>query len=216
MVASPIETNADGVPEEAEAILAQIERVEPEPAAPLAKPIPTPNVQDLNIEHIKRIAHLMVQTKAFSDVQSVGQAFLKVLAGQELGLGAFASMNGLYVVQGKVVLATQTMAALLKRGGKYTYRVKEWDRRHCVLDFYERDGRKWELIGTTSFSVEDAKAAGIYRQGRNGPSTWEAHSDIMCMARALSRGARWLCPDAIAAPAYVPEELDQSDEGGGE
>lgn len=214
MVASPLEVESEEVSEEVESALARLEahaiaETEP-PAAPLAR---TTTSQDVDLDKIARISRAMVASGYFQDVRSVAQAAVKILAGSELGIGAFAAMSGIYVVQGRVTLSANVMAGLIKRSGKYDYRIREHDRAHCKIEFFQKVDGHWESVGFSEYSVQDAKQAGLYRSGNRGPSAWEAHPDAMCFARSLSRGARWMCPDILSGPVYEPEELEEETEG---
>jgi hypothetical protein len=91
-------------------------------------------------------------------------------------------------------LASNLMAAAIKRSGKYDYRVVRSDDEVCEIDFYS-GGQK---IGSSSFSMEDAKNAGL------GGDNWRKYKRAMLFARCISAGYKTHCPDALgAAPVYV-------------
>lgn len=207
MISSPLEVEpeADDIPEEVEAALARLE-AQAEPA-PLAKPT---GPQDVDLDKIARISRAMVASGYFQDVRSVAQAAVKILAGSELGIPPLASMVGIYIVQGRVQLSAQVMAGLIKKSGRYDYRVREHTTTKCAIEFFEQG----ESLGTSEYSIEDAKRAGLIRSGQRGPSTWEAHPRNMLWARSMSNGAKWFCPDLLAGPTFVPGELEQDEEGG--
>jgi hypothetical protein len=94
----------------------------------------------------------------------------------------------------------------VKRSGKYNYRVTRHTASECVIDFFERG----EPCGTSSFSMDDAKAAGLVNN-----DNWKRAPRNMLFARALSNGVRWYAPDVFDVSTYVPEELgaDVDDEG---
>ena len=52
-------------------------------------------------------------------------------------------------------------------------------------------------------TMEDAKRAGLL-----GKTSWQRYPEDMLFARALSRGARRFCPDALGGAIYTPEELE--------
>lgn len=133
----------------------------------------------------------------FQDVRDASQAVVKMLAGQELGFGPMASMTGIYIVKGRVTLSANLLAAAVKRGGKYNYRVVELSEAACKIDFYE--GK--EKIGESSFSMEDAKAAGLVND------QYKKFARNMLFARAMSNGAKWYCADVFGGPVYTPDEL---------
>lgn len=134
----------------------------------------------------------------FSDARDAAQAVVKVLAGQELGIGAIASMTGIYLVKGKVTLSANLMAAQVKRSGRYNYRIARLDDTGCEVVFFE--GK--EEVGRSSFTDADAKAGGL-----TGNETYRKFPRNMYFARAMSNGVRWFCPDIFAGPVYTPDEL---------
>jgi hypothetical protein len=115
-------------------------------------------------------------------------------------------MAGIHVIKGKPSIGAGLMAAAVKRSGKYNYRVTKHTAVECVIDFFERG----EACGTSSFSMDDAKAAGLVNN-----DNWKRAPRNMLFARALSNGVRWYCPDVFDVSTYVPEELgaDVDDEG---
>lgn len=152
---------------------------------------------------IMTLGKLLVESKYFQDAGQMAQAVVKVLAGRELGFGPIASMTGIHIVQGRPTLGADLLAKAVKRSGRYNYRVVELSDTRCELAFFERDGDKWTPIGSSPFTVEDAKRAGtknIDKFPRN-----------MLFARAMSNGVKWFCPDAIGLTVYDPSELPQDD-----
>lgn len=133
----------------------------------------------------------------FQDAKDAAQAVVKMLAGQELGFGPVASMTGIFIVKGRVTLSANLLAAAVKKGGKYNYRVVELSDAACKIDFYE--GK--EKIGESGFSMEDAKAAGLVNEN------YKKFARNMLFARAMSNGAKWFCADVFSGPVYTPDEL---------
>lgn len=143
----------------------------------------------------------------FKDVTSKAQAMVKVMAGAEMGLGAFASMTGIHLVQGKPVLGSNLIATLVKNDPRYNYRVKQADNKACILTWYEGG----QAIGESSFTWDEATAAGL-----TGKDNWKKYPSDMLFARALTRGARRYAPGIFGgAPVYTPEEMGaDTDEDG--
>ena len=159
-----------------------------------------------NIDDLARVSKLLADSGYFTDARDAAQCGVKVLAGLEMGIGAFSSMAGIHVIKGKPSIGAGLMAAAVKRSGKYNYRVTKHTAVECVIDFFERG----EACGTSSFSMDDAKAAGLVNN-----DNWKRAPRNMLFARALSNGVRWYCPDVFDVSTYVPEELgaDVDDEG---
>lgn len=150
-----------------------------------------------------RVAEVFAASGMFPDHRDAAQCAAKLIVGQGLGLTPYDSMNGLHIIQGKAVLAANTMAAAIKRSGKYDYRATTHDE-SCEITFYDlskRDGDGQPMvIGYTTFSLDDAKRAGL------GGQNWKKYPRAMLFARAISAGYREHCPDALgAAPVYVEQ-----------
>jgi hypothetical protein len=140
------------------------------------------------------IAKIFRASGMFPDIQSEAAAATKIIIGRGLGIADFDAMSGLHIIKGKAVLASNLMAAAIKRSGKYDYRVVRSDDEVCEIDFYS-GGQK---IGSSSFSMEDAKNAGL------GGDNWRKYKRAMLFARCISAGYKTHCPDALgAAPVYV-------------
>lgn len=161
----------------------------------------TVQLQSKNLDTMS-VAKMLAESGFFGEVRQQGQALAKILAGQELGMGPIASLMGVYFANGKVTYSANIMAASIKRSGVYTFRVKRMDNDGCVLAFFERG----ELVGESSFTIQDATRAGL--MSGNGKGNWEKYPRNMCFARAMSNGAKWYCPDVFGGiTPYTPDEL---------
>ena len=138
---------------------------------------------------------VLAKSGFFADTRDAAQAIVKVLAGQELGIGPIAAMTGLHIIKGRVAIGANIMAAAVKRSGKYDYRVAELTDSVCRLVFTE-GGKQ---IGESVFTAADAKKA----QTQNT----DKFPRNMLFARALSNGVRWYCPDVFSTTVYTPDEL---------
>lgn len=160
---------------------------------------------DLSPEYaeIMVLGNVLQKSGYFKDVRDQAQAVTKILFGRELGFSPIVSMGGIHIIEGKPALSSNLMATLIKRSGKYDYRVKVWTLTECVLTFREKADGKWSDVGESSFTMEDAQRAGVVRSG----GSWAKYPKAMMFARALSQGLRTYCPDVSAAPIYSPEEM---------
>lgn len=147
---------------------------------------------------IMTLGDVLKRSGYFSDIREASQAIVKILAGQELGIGPVAAMTGIYIVKGRVTLSANLMAAQIKRSGRYDYRITRLDDNGCEIAF----SQEGEAVGTSAFTEADAKAAGLL-----GGENWKKFPRNMYFARALSNGAKWYCPDLFAGPVYTPDEL---------
>lgn len=148
---------------------------------------------------IMTLGNVLSKSGYFSDSKQAAQAVVKVLAGQELGFGPVASMTGIHIIQGKVSLGSNLLAAAIKRSGRYNYRVLDHTNDGCKIQFYENN----EPVGVSEFTKTDAQAAGVLSK-----DNWKKFPRNMYFSRALSNGQKWYCPDVgNGAPLYTPEEL---------
>ena len=145
---------------------------------------------------VELAAKSMAASGYFQDARDAAQAVVKILAGQELGFGPFASMTGVYIIQGRPSIGANLMAAAVKKSGRYNYRIIEMTDKACEIAYFE--GK--DEIGRSRFTLEDAHKAGT--------KNLDKFPRNMLFARAMSNGVRWFCPDVFAgAPVYTPEEL---------
>lgn len=155
-------------------------------------------IQIHSVNDLTLLAEVVAASGFFSDAKSKAQCAVKILAGLELGLPAFASMTGISIIQGKPTLSANLMAAMLKRSGVYDYRVRRLDDTACEIEFFQRG----ESLGISAFTAEDAAKAGI-----KSPM-YGKYPRNMLFARAIANGVRWYCPDLFLGASVYPEELD--------
>lgn len=134
----------------------------------------------------------------FPDLASEAQAFVKIIAGRELGIGPMAAISGLNVIKGRATPSANLLATLVKTHPAYDYIPREVTAEKARIEFFQNG----DSIGVSEFTIQEARQAGL--NGQN----WKAYPKAMLFARALSQGVRWFCPDVTAgSPAYVPEEM---------
>ena len=136
----------------------------------------------------------------FSDIKSAQQAVVKIMAGAEMGISPFAAMSGIHIIQGKPTIGAGLMAARVKGFGKYDYRVLEHTDKVCSIEFGEKTPAGLKSLGTSTFTIEDARKAGTKNIDRFPKN--------MLFARAMSNGVKWYTPDIYESPVYVPEEME--------
>lgn len=160
------------------------------------------------VDDLGRVGKMMAMSGYFTDARDAAQASVKIMAGMEMGFGAFASMTGIYIIQGKPSVGANLMAAAVKSNPKYDYRVRKNEDTECVIEFFERVDGKTESIGISRFTAAEAKKANV--------KNMDKFPRNMLFARAMSNGIRWYCPDVFyGSPTYTPEELgaEVDDEG---
>lgn len=162
-------------------------------------------VRTAGSDHAITVGKVLAESGFFQDSRGAAQAAVKVMAGAELGFGPVASMTGVNIIKGRVTLSANLMAAAIKRHPNYTYRITEHTAERCAISFIESG----EVVGESSFSMDDAKAAGL-ASGEN----YKKYPKNMLFSRALSNGAKWYCPDVFGgSPVYTPDELGATVDG---
>lgn len=187
-------------------VTAEAVEEEVEEAGEVAKAAPLAPIQIRDNLDMPTLGRLLVASGYYKDAKSAAQAVVRVLAGQELGLGPLASMNNIYIVQERLSLSYQLIGALIKRSWNHDYRVVELTDTACRLEFFEkrdRDG-EWESVGFSQFTMQDAQRAGLQQRS----SAWKAYPRNLLFARALTNGARMHCPDVFVGGVYTREELE--------
>ena len=145
------------------------------------------------------ISKSFAESGMFPDIKSAAQAAVKIQAGKEFGIQPFASMTGIHIIQGKPVIGAGLMASRVKASGRYDYRVVKHNDTICEIEYFAINGTKKESIGTSTFTIEDARKAGT--------KNLEKFPKNMLFARAMSNGVKWYTPDIYDVPVYVPEEM---------
>lgn len=149
----------------------------------------------LSTTDIMSISQSFAESGMFPDIKSAAQAAVKIQAGKEFGIQPFAAMTGIHIIQGKPVIGAGLMASRVKASGRYDYRVTKHTDAICEIDYY----CKGEKIGTSTFTIEDARKAGT--------KNLDKFPKNMLFARAMSNGVKWYTPDIYDVPVYVPEEM---------
>ena len=151
-----------------------------------------------SLREMEAVAQRFTASNMFSDAKNKAVAFVKIKAGQELGLPAFQSMTEIFMIKGKPTLSANIKAALLKKAG-YTYKLV-WDKQEaCAITLFTKNGQE---LGTETFSIEDAKKAGVFNSNPN----WTKYPRNMLFARCISNVVRWHAPE-VATGFYDPEEM---------
>lgn len=157
------------------------------------------------------LGDVMHKSGMFPDTKDAAQAVVKILAGQEYGLGPVAAMSGIHVIDKKPVPGATVLAGCVKRSQRYDYFIKRLDEQECSLVFVDRSVKATTeigdrtvpglLLGESTFTTEDAKRAGLL-----GRTNWQKYPRNMRFARALSNGVRWFCSDVTQTGVVLTAE----------
>ena len=162
------------------------------------------SLQVRSVHDLTQLARVFAASGMFNRSNSpeatLAQCSVQLLAGMEAGFTPFASITGIYVVNGKPGFSAQLLAQAIKRHPDYDYRVIEKTDQACSIRFFYRG----EQLGTEVFTMAMADRAKL--TGKGGP--WAQYPEAMLFARCLTAGMRTHCPDALGGHTpYTPEEL---------
>jgi len=162
-------------------------------------------VNGYNFGAMQSMGEAFFKSGMFTDVKSAAQAVVKIAAGMELGLQAIYAMQNINMIKGRLCTSANTMALLIKRSGRYNYRITEHTDLICTITFKEFENNTWVDVGDSTFTMEDAKRAKLVYPD----SAWMKYPRAMLFSRAISQGARLYAPDAIGG-VYTSEEIKSS------
>jgi hypothetical protein len=162
--------------------------------------------QLMSIQDVQQTAKAIVTSKMIAGVENESQAIVKILAGQELGLGPIASVNGLYVLNGRVGMMASVAGALLQKGGYHWTSI--WDDvdnpTACEITFY---GPTLPPEGWVNrFTVADAIRAKLIKQD----GAHQKYPKDMLFNRAFMAGARKVAPSCLLNMGYEYDELKEA------
>jgi len=162
--------------------------------------------QVMSIVDVQATAKAIVTSRLIAGVENESQAIVKILAGQELGLGPIAAVNGLYVLNGRVGMMASVAGALLQKHG-YTWQAV-WDDvdnpTACEITFF---GVTLPPSGWTNrFTVSDAIRAGLIKQG----GAHQKYPKDMLFNRCFMAGSRKVAPAVLLNMGYEYDELREA------
>jgi hypothetical protein len=180
--------------------------VQEAPKASLAPiPITADGIQLNSIEAVWRIANLLYNSRlAPSSLRTKEQIAVALLRAIELKLPPLQAIEGMTVINNKVGLMGDLALSMVESSGlladkKIRYTGK--DETLCCTVTVQRKGREAQSY---SFSVAEAKAAGIYQ--RSEP--WRTYPKRMTYYRALGFALRDEFSDVLKGIKTVEELMD--------
>ncbi len=161
----------------------------------------------MSLADIQATAKAIVASRMFTGVENENVALVKILAGQELGLGPVASVNGLYVLNGKIGMMASVAGALLQKHG-YTW-VAQWDDvdtpTSCEITFFH-SSLPADVGWTSRFTVGDAIRAKLVKPD----GAHQKYPKDMLYNRAFMSGARKVAPSVLLNMGYEYDELKEA------
>lgn len=179
-----------------------IERAENNLPAPQKPPVAVTLSRPLtDIDQAWRMATALSKSSLLPDAlrNRASDVLTMILYGQDLGLSPMQSIQGVYVVKGKPMLAAQTWIALTRRAG-HRLSVLEHTAETCTVEITRGDtGEKH----AETFTIEDARTAKL-----TSNDTYSKYPKRMLLARAVSNCCRFICPE-IALGFGVEGEFEE-------
>lgn len=193
-------------------------------------------ITDDEIRRVYRLAEAMASSGMFKDVKKAEQAFVKMVAGRDLGLSPMQSMQGLHVVEGGITMHYATLGYFVRAREGYDFRAGwlkhaprlmvdagEPERPDEVVVVWmdeEDPGDMREVIGAvvvftvndtqrgvSRFTLDDARRANLIKADPR--AAWNTAPRNMLLARAMSNGVKWFVPEVLGGlPVYTDGELD--------
>lgn len=156
--------------------------------------VPTTN----HISALEVIAKTASQTTFFRSY-SPQEIFTLFLVAEDLGLPRSVVLSkGINLIQGSVELSARVMNMLIRKHG-HSLKVLALNDGKCTIWGKRKDTGEEH---TVSYTIEDARKANLMKAG----GAWFKNPSDMCFARAISRLARQLFPDAIGN-CYIEGEI---------
>lgn len=157
---------------------------------------------------------------------TMAELFVRIAAGQAMGIDPFTAVTEMYMVKGKVSMSTNLQLGLAKATGKYRYRITfgdlaeigleakpEWPSpQWCKFVVSENEDGEWVEIGESLWTLIDSERAGLLRPSSKGEqSNHLTYVKAMLKNRAGSQAVNFFMPDATMVRIYDQGELPDDD-----
>lgn len=117
---------------------------------------------------------------------------LVVMSGTERGFTTMQALQNMHVIYGRVSMSADIIRALCQRHAECeAFEIVKASPEEATLHVKKKG---WKDKAEVKFSVEDARRAGLIRDGSN----WKTWPEDMCVARVTTRAARRYFPDVMA------------------
>jgi hypothetical protein len=141
--------------------------------------------------------------------------------GKELGLDAMTSLNNIYLIKGKMVIASSILGALLRKNGYDFKWTANWEKDtsdkntkgEVITKIYSEIEIFWmsKTLSREMSSVFRMTWNEIEQAGLAGKEMYEKYPKQMLRARTMSAAVRAICPE-IMMGLYTTEELADRNE----
>lgn len=136
-------------------------------------------------------------------LSSPEQAVVLMAKAADLGLPVTAAFDFFDLIESKPALKPVGALALMHRSGLIDIAIDDTKADRCAVTLRRRDTG---FAHTVTYTVEDAKAAGLIKADKDG-SAWRRFTIDMLRNRAVGRCARIVAPDILAG-LYLTTDFD--------
>ena len=151
----------------------------------------------------RTLAKVAVESRFFQ-VKSEAEALIIMMVGRELGLTAMQALRGIYIVQGRPVVSSDTIVAAVMMSGLADYwKPIESSPVVCTIET-KRKGAMAPVSQT--WTIEDAKRAGLASK-----EVWRSYPQDMLRHRCAATLGRTVYPDVLLG-CYVQGEIESEGE----
>lgn len=149
---------------------------------------------------LEKLARMAASSRLFA-VTSPESAIVIMLTGASLGVPPVVAMRSIHVVQGRAVLSSDLIHALVRRSGFcQSWHVSETTAERCTITTHRR-GEPQPY--THTWTIAMARTADLAGKG-----TWRQYPAAMLRARCTAETARIVYPDVLMAGVYCEGEID--------
>ena len=127
-----------------------------------------------------------------------------ISVGESLGLNAATALMNIYNVNGMPTMKADLKLALAKRHPEYAGCEIDANTERCIVKMKRRNENGTEESITSTFTIEDAKRAGLFPKKDN----WRMYPQRMLKARAISYAVNDLFPDIVFGMLSSEEAQD--------
>ena len=127
-----------------------------------------------------------------------------ISVGESLGLSAATALMNIYNVNGMPSMKADLKLALAKRHPEYAGCEIDANTERCIVKMKRRNENGTEEAITSTFTIEDAKRAGLFPKKDN----WRNYPQRMLKARAISYAVNDLFPDIVFGMLSSEEAQD--------
>ena len=117
------------------------------------------------------------------------EALTRILIGMQYGMDAVSACQNIYKIKDRYMAHYSVLLGKVKQHGTYRFKWIEMTDTRAEIEFFEKWGDEWQSIGTSSFTIEEARKAGT--------QNLEKWAKVMLAARAVGIGVRIYCADAF-------------------